>query len=202
MPGLFGIDTAHITEQECSARGGRACVYALSWGAEAGLLEEAERAPEHEPEPERVDEAGPELERAEEAGPEPERAEAAGREPAEEFVDDHGVAAAAEEVVAGHTHRLEVEAEAAGAESEDIGSGDMPLRIVPESGDTGHTGGQTRETDVAAEPAGAATHAESRDDASTGGEAPAADPGPAAVPPDSPSLGERTIAGSTPSSNR
>ena len=32
VPTLFGMPAALLTEHECSARGGRACLYALSWG--------------------------------------------------------------------------------------------------------------------------------------------------------------------------
>ncbi len=32
LPRLWGLDPAQVTEIECSARGGRSCVYAVSWG--------------------------------------------------------------------------------------------------------------------------------------------------------------------------
>ena len=31
VPVLFGLDPAIVTETECSARGGRRCLYAVSW---------------------------------------------------------------------------------------------------------------------------------------------------------------------------
>ena len=31
VPALFGLGPALVTETECSARGGRFCLYALSW---------------------------------------------------------------------------------------------------------------------------------------------------------------------------
>ncbi len=41
VPTLFGMPAALITEHECSARGGRACLYALSWndGSKKGATE-------------------------------------------------------------------------------------------------------------------------------------------------------------------
>jgi diguanylate cyclase (GGDEF)-like protein len=35
IPGLYGLEPAIITETECSARGGRSCLYALSWDHES-----------------------------------------------------------------------------------------------------------------------------------------------------------------------
>ncbi len=41
IPRIFGMDPAILTEHECSARGGRRCVYAMSWDGAGGWEPEA-----------------------------------------------------------------------------------------------------------------------------------------------------------------